>query len=79
MVVTLAADGTLQIREEVVSRAGLVARLMQLKAAEGDTVVYVRADKSIPYGEVMDVLGQVGESGYQRVSLLSQPKPGGVR
>lgn len=79
MVVTLARDGTLQIREEVVTRAGLVPRLMQLKAAEGDTVVYVRADKSIPYGEVMDILGQVGESGYQRVSLLSQPKAGGAR
>ena len=33
-------------------------------------VVYVRADKSSAYGEVMDLLGRVGESGYARVSLL---------
>ncbi|WP_334146759.1 ExbD/TolR family protein [Hyphomicrobium sp.] len=75
MVVSLAGDGALYIREEQVSSDGLVPRLRELRAAEGDTVVYVRADKKSSYGDVMDVLGRVGESGYGRVSLLSQPKP----
>jgi biopolymer transport protein ExbD len=75
MVVSLAPDGGLYIREEPVSPDGLVPRLRELRAAEGDTVVYVRADKKSNYGDVMDVLGRVGESGYGRVSLLSQPKP----
>jgi biopolymer transport protein TolR len=75
MVVSLTGDGALYIRDEQMSRNGLIPRLRQLRAAEGDTVVYVRADKKSAYGEVMDVLGQVGESGYGRVSLLSQPKP----
>jgi biopolymer transport protein ExbD len=77
MVVSLAGDGSLYIREERVSSDGLVPRLRELRAAEGDAVVYVRADKSSNYGDVMDVLGRVGESGYGRVSLLSQPKPKG--
>lgn len=74
MVVSLAGDGSLYVREEQVSQDGLVPRLRALRAAEGDTVVYVRADKKSVYGDVMDVLGRVGESGYGRVSLLSQPK-----
>jgi biopolymer transport protein TolR len=77
MVVSMAADGGLFIREEQVSRETLVPRLKDLRSQEGDTVVYVRADKKIPYGEVMEVLGRVGEGGYGRVSLLSQPKPKG--
>jgi biopolymer transport protein TolR len=77
MVVSMAGDGGLYIREEQVSREGLVPRLRELRSQEGDTVVYVRADKKIPYGEVMEVLGRVGEGGYGRVSLLSQPKPKG--
>ena len=76
MVVTVAADGALYIRDEAVTAATLVPRLQALKAAEGDTVVYVRADKSRAYGDVMAVLSRVGDSGYQRVSLLRQPKPG---
>ncbi len=75
MIVSMSGDGALYIRDEQVTRDALVPRLRDLKAQEGDTVVYVRADKKIPYGEVMDLLGRVGESGYGRVSLLSQPKP----
>ena len=78
MVVTLATDGTLQIREERVDKTSLIPRLLAIKAQEGDAVVYVRADRAIPYGEVMEVLGRVGEAGYQRVCLLSQPIPKGA-
>lgn len=77
MVVTVAADGALYIRDEAVSASSLVPRLQSLKAEEGDAVVYVRADKTRAYGDVMEVLARVGESGYQRVSLLTQPKSGG--
>jgi biopolymer transport protein TolR len=77
MVVSLSADGNLYIRDEQVTRQNLVNRLMAIKAQEGgDGIVYVRADKKIAYGDVMEILGRVGESGFARVSLLSQPSPG---
>ncbi|MGI9404612.1 MAG: ExbD/TolR family protein [Hyphomicrobium sp.] len=75
MVVTLAPDGNLYIRDEQIARNNLVSRLMAMRSDEGDSVVYVRADRSIPYGEVMEILGRLGETGYHRVSLLSQPAP----
>jgi biopolymer transport protein TolR len=75
MVVTLAGDGNLYIRDEQVTRQTLVSRLMAIKSQEGDGVVYVRADRKVAYGDVMEILGRVGESGYARVSLLSQPSP----
>ncbi len=75
MVVTLAADGRLQIRDEFVTRETLIPRLRQIKAAEGDAVVYVRGDRNTAYGKVMEVLGLVGQGGYGRVSLLSQHSP----
>jgi biopolymer transport protein TolR len=75
MVVSLSPDGKLYIRDEEVTPQTLVPRLMDLKSQEGDGVVYVRADRKIAYGEVMELLGKVGESGFSRVSLLSQPSP----
>jgi biopolymer transport protein ExbD len=75
MVVTLTSDGRLQIRNEFVDRDRLVPRLQEIRAAEGDTVIYVRGDKKVVYGDVMDILGLVGQSGYARVSLLSQHLP----
>ena len=74
MVVSLTGEGELYVRDEQVSQEGLVPRLRALRESEGDAVVYVRADKKNAYGDVMDVLGRVGESGYGRVSLLSQPR-----
>ena len=73
MVVTLDISGQLYVREEAVTREGFVARLREIKAAEGDSVVYVRSDKKNAYGDVMEILGRVGEGGYGRVSLLSAP------
>lgn len=76
MVVTMDGDGNLYIRDEQVTRETLVPRLMAIKSQEGgEGIVYVRADKKIAYGEVMEILGRVGESGFARVSLLSQPSP----
>jgi biopolymer transport protein TolR len=54
---------------------GLVPRLQQIRAEEGDSVIYVRGDRSVAYGDVMAILGLVGQSGYARVSLLSQHAP----
>jgi biopolymer transport protein TolR len=75
MVITIAPGGALYIRDEQIAAADLVNRLRELRAAEGDAVAYVRSDASIPYGEVMAILGGAGEAGYARISLLSQPKP----
>jgi biopolymer transport protein TolR len=72
MVVTLARQADVYIRDEQVEPGRLVRRLREIRAAEGDSVVYIRADRTIAYGQVMDVLGRVGSAGYQRVSLLSQ-------
>jgi biopolymer transport protein TolR len=73
MVVTLARDGTLYVRDEKVEPLALTDRLKTIRSAEGDTIVYVRADKGAAYGDVMELLGRVGTGGYERVSLLAQP------
>ncbi len=76
LVVTMTKDGQFQIRDNFISSDNLVSRLIDLHKAEGDRVVYVRADKSAAYGDVMAVLGRLGESGFGRISLLSHKVPG---
>jgi TolR protein len=76
VIVTLAADGRLYIRDEQVDENSLIPHLSAMRAGEGDAVVYLRADKTIPYGEVMELLGRLSASGYQRISLLSQAQDG---
>ena len=76
MVVSLAPDGALYIRDERVERNNLVNRLMALRRDEGDSVVYVRADRKIPYGDVMEVMNALRTAGYLKVALVAQePEP----
>jgi biopolymer transport protein TolR len=78
MVITIAADGRLFIRDEQVTADNLVPRLAALlpEAREGanETTAYVRADEAIAYGAVMNVLNDVSKAGYSRISLLSHLK-----
>jgi biopolymer transport protein ExbD len=73
VIVTLAADGGLYIGDDSVDRGALEARLSALRVKQGGAVVYVRADRKIAYGDVLELLGRLGNTGYQRISLLSQP------
>ena len=76
LVVTLAAEGKLYIRDEEVRLEELEGSLRAIRSAEGDAVTYVRADKGVSYGNVMEILGRIGSAGFGRISLLSQPKTG---
>ena len=73
VIVTFAADRSVSIRDERVDASALIPRLAALRTSQGDAVVYVRADKKIAYGDVMELLSRIGASGYQRISLLAQP------
>ncbi|MGE0724274.1 MAG: ExbD/TolR family protein [Alphaproteobacteria bacterium] len=72
LVVSIDRDGGVHLRQEAMEIDALRARLGQLAAEDREAVVYVRADRSIPYGRAMEVLGIVSASGFARVSLLSE-------
>jgi biopolymer transport protein ExbD len=74
LVVTIAEDASLYVRNEQVSREGLTRKLADIHAAEGDVIAYVRADKVIAYGDVMAILGEIGKAGFTHISLLTQAK-----
>jgi len=79
IIVTLAADGRLFIGDDSADRDGFEARLTALRPKEGDATVYVKADRAIAYGQVLELLGRIGQAGYQRISLLSQPADAAAR
>ena len=74
-VLTLTAEGSLYLGDDAVSREDLENRLAALRGDKSDAVVYIKADRKIAYGEVLELLGRVEHSGYQRISLLSQAAP----
>ncbi|WP_370153332.1 protein TolR [Ferrovibrio sp.] len=72
LVVSIDKDGKLFIRKTPIEQGQIVAHLAEIKAKEPDSVVYVRGDKALEYGRVMEVMGLVGQAGYDKVSLVAE-------
>ena len=76
LVITVRADGSLFLQESEVANDQLVARLVAITGAKPDTRIFVRGDKRIAYGSVMEVMGMVSTAGFTRVALLAElPEP----
>ena len=43
-----------------------------MRNTEADTVVYVRGDKALEYGRIMDLMSLVGQAGYGKISLVAE-------
>lgn len=73
VVVSLDKDGRLFVGEDTTSLESLSARLTTMVKDDPELVVYVRADKSIDYGRVVELFAKIGGSGVSRLSLLTEP------
>ena len=40
-----------------------------------DQRIFVRGDKSVPYGRVMEVMGMLSSAGFTRVGLVANSAP----
>lgn len=72
VVVSLDGEGRLFLDREALDYPALVARLAALTRATPDLVVYVRGDRGLDYGRVMDLLGRLGAAGVTHLSLLAE-------
>ena len=71
--VTLNADRTLYVGQDVIRAEDLAAELAQLRAKSNRPVI-VRAEKSLPYGDVMKVLDACRKAGFDEVGLGAEKR-----
>ncbi len=69
--VTIKADLGLAIGETPVKRTDLVQALDNTGEAGKDRRLFLRADRAVPYGEMMDVLEILRTGGYLKVALVA--------
>ncbi len=72
LVITVNAEGLVFIQDTEVEIDKLVPRLKAITANKADTRIYLRGDKSIDYGRVMEVMGTVNIAGFTRVALIAE-------
>ena len=75
LVVSVDAKGIIYIQETAVIDAELVPRLKAITGNKPDTRIFVRGDKAIDYGRVMQVMGLINAAGFTKVALLAELPP----
>jgi biopolymer transport protein ExbD len=71
---TVRPDLTLALGDAEVSRAALGATLDGAAGGDKDTRVFLRADRTVPYGELMEVMNLLRAAGYLKVALVGLEK-----
>jgi len=71
LTVTLTAAGEVQIMTTPVARDALVAKLRAIAAERNSDRVFLRADGSLPYQQVMQVMGALNAGGFSNVGLVT--------
>ncbi len=77
LVISVNAEGQIYIQDSEVELNQLVPRLRAITESKPDTRIFVRGDRAIAYGRIMQVMGTVNVAGFQRVALIAElPKVG---
>src|SRR6201993_4744145 len=66
-VITVNKEGALYIQDTNVPMDGLVAKLQAITGSNPDAVLYVRGDKDINYGKVLEVMSLISNAGFHKV------------
>ena len=69
--VTIKSDLSVAIEETPVKRIELVHSLNARPDKSKDQRIFLRADRGVPYGELMDVLERLRSGGYERIALVA--------
>ncbi len=77
--VTMKADRTLAVGETPISRTGLSGSLDAVTSSDRTKRLFVRADKTVPYGEVMTLMNDLRAAGYLKIALVGLESVGGTQ
>ena len=73
MILTIAQNDLVYIKDEPIATALLVDRLLPMLELRDYEAVFVKGDEEVPYGRIIDVLDVLERADIHRVSLVVQP------
>jgi|SRR6185369_9308153 len=76
LVVSVTAKGIVFLNDAPITGPELQSKLQAILRERPDRNVFLRADTSVPYGEVMRVMASIRQAGVQRLGMVTEPPTG---
>ena len=70
--ITVKLDGTVYLGESIVQVENIIPRLNAITDKNTETRIYVRGDREVAYGRVMEIISIINSAGYIKVALVAQ-------
>ena len=68
--VTVKPDLSVAVGEDIIARAALTTALDTATKGEKNERIFVRADKAVSYGDLMEVMNLLRNAGYLKIALV---------
>ena len=72
--VTINKEGKVFLGENLIQVNTLTAKLKAITSIKPGTRIFIRADETIAYGQVMNIMSVITNAGYKKVALITKPK-----
>ena len=72
--VSMNSKGEIYIQKKKISPEDLIKRLIALKGQNKDLKIYIKGDKNLNYGKIMDLMSFINKSGFKKVALVTKLK-----
>src|ERR1700760_4770194 len=72
LTVSIKADGSIFLQDQGVDVGDLVTKLQAISKNNPDRRIFVRGDKDLAYGRIMEVMGTITQGGFTKVALLAE-------
>lgn len=72
LVISIDGNGRLFIQETAVTAKELIPRLRAITKNKAEQRIFVRGDRKISYGKVMEVMSTISQAGFTKVALLAE-------
>ena len=76
IVISIKKNGKLYIQEREIDTLQLLPRLKAISSGNKNLRIYVRGDKDVPYGLVLDIIAKIKSSGFKKVALVAKLQEG---
>ena len=74
IVISIKKNAELYIQERVIDKDKLLPRLVAISSGNRKLRIYVRGDKNVPYGIVLNTIAKIKNSGFKKVALVAKLK-----
>jgi biopolymer transport protein TolR len=72
--VSMNSKGEIFIQKKKFTREQLIQKLGLLKKNNKNLKVYIKGDKKLNYGKIMDLMNLINKSGFKKVALVTRLK-----